>query len=60
MQNLHRCYGTSIKKLCVLESGDVEASWNLLLSDDQIRMLNFLNEQGWDFKVKIVSEPIEV
>lgn len=50
----------SNKKLCVLESGDVEVSWNLLLSDDQIRMISFLNEQGWDFKVKIVSEPIEV
>ena len=48
------------KKLCVLTSSDVETSWNLLLSDDQIRVFEFLNEQGLDFKVKIVNEPIEV
>lgn len=48
------------KKLCILKSDDAGASWSLLLTNDQIRMVNFLKEQGWDFEVKVIDEPIEV
>lgn len=48
------------KKLCILKSDDASMSWSLLLTNDQIRMINFLKEQGWDFEVEIIDEPIEV
>ena len=48
------------KKLCILKSDDAQVSWSLLLNNDQIRMINFLKEQGWDFTVEVIDEPIEV
>lgn len=45
-------------KLCVVSAEQGQWVWNMLLSDDQIKVFEFLKKKGWDFEVTETGEPI--
>lgn len=49
-----------MKVMCTIKVDSGDDVWTMLLSEEQIKVFEFLNRQGYDFEIEKGVTPIEL